>query len=917
MTAELKIAFDNLRSNSPYLSALADEYPDINPKLLSPDPSALLAAELSALRHTPDDVPDGIDAAWLMAHLRRHKRRLHLIIAVYDLAQIWSWVEVTRALTVLADICVGMALNLAAREGGFSPSLAGGAAPGLFVLAVGKYGGHELNYSSDIDIIVFYDPDVVVLPQSRRPEMALIRLVQKMVKILDEINGDGYVFRTDLRLRPDPRSNAFAVSTRSAERYYESLGQNWERAAMIKARVCAGDKAIGQDFIDSTLRAFIWRRSLDFAAIADIQAMKRQINAAGGHSDIIAAGHHLKLGRGGIREIEFYAQTQQLILGGRHKGLRCTRTDEALLALAEHGFISPDRARSLIKDYGFLRGLEHCVQMIDDAQTHIAPKDDMERLALARLSGFKSLEGFDVALCTALRRVHDSYISLYPSADSLASPQGNLSFTGVEAGPNTLATLERLGYARGPQVWRLMADWLGGRIAPTRSARARESLTRLAPHLISICSETGLADTAFFRFADFFTQLNAGVSLLALFERQPAVLAMAIDIMAQAPRLAGELARQPATMDALIEPDFYRPEAESFIAPPAPSGEDLEMAMNRVRRHIRESHFKVSANILAGKLSASEAGLILSNLADYAAEDLLRAARRDVERRKPYPGGEIAVIALGKMGGREMRVTSDLDIMVVYDPGDSDPLLLHPYYTKLTQRLVSALSAPTQEGDLYEVDMALRPSGGAGPITVSLKAFENYYENEAWTWEFMAMTRARIVSASSQAMQEKIEGLIAVNLGRARDKDSVRKDVADMRTRLERDKGARGEWDIKRIAGGLVDIEFIAQYLQLIHGAQHPQILSQTTLPVLKKCLALNLLSQEDFNTLKIAANIYSAASQYIGISTDGVFDETAAPDIVKIRLAKLCGFDSFLDLKESYQASRIAVRAVFKKHLA
>jgi len=904
----LQAGFDLAREHTHYLAQLIDAHSDITAQSLSQSSDAPLAAIYAQI----DNLADADNLEHIMREMRRLKRRAHLIIAVFDLSRVWDWDAATRALTQLADKCLSAALTFAARDDGFPPG-ADTPAPGLFALAVGKYGAHELNYSSDIDFMVFYDPAVIALPQTRKPELALIRLVQKIVKILDSVNADGYVFRCDLRLRPDPRSNAVAVSTTSAERYYESLGQNWERAAMIKARVCAGDAQAGVAFMSGVLRSFIWRRSLDFAAIADIQAMKRQINSGGGHSDIQAAGHHLKLGRGGIREIEFYAQTQQLILGGRHKALRCIRTDEALTMLGEKAFQDKTALAQMIADYGFLRDLEHRVQMIDDAQTHICPADNAPRLRLAKLSGFDNLPAFDTALETVLGRVNDAYISLYPDAESLASEAGTLSFTGVEAGPNTLETFDRLGFKRGPDIWNIMAGWLGGRTAATRTVRARESLTRLAPVIIDGCSRTGLPDESFFRFAQFFENLNAGVSILAMFERQPDLLTEAIDLMAQAPRLAEVLSVKPEILDILIEPDFESAKASLPLLKPDP-GNDLEGEMNAVRRIVREQHFKVGAGILAGRMSAQSASHQLADLADSAVARLALAARRDVERRLQNPGGNMAVLAMGKMGGREMTVTSDLDIMVLYDPGDTEPGAAHMYYTKVTQRLISALSAPTQEGALYEVDMALRPSGSAGPITVSMNALTGYYADQAWTWEFMALTRARVSWAASDEFKKRVEKTTKQILMQTRDAAVIKADVTDMRRRLERDKPAKSDWDIKMVAGGIVDIEFIAQYLQLIAAPKAPELLNVSTRAVLLQAQNAKLISPADYKILSGASDLYDGMRAYLSVAVTGLFDPQTAPRIVCDRLAALCGRDSFEAMASDYALIRKDVRAIFEK---
>jgi len=536
--------------------------------------------------------------------------------------------------------------------------------PGLFIVAMGKHGAGELNYSSDIDFTVFYDPEHIRLPNMDRAERDLIRLVRDLVKGLEQRTADGYIFRADLRLRPDPRSNAIVVSTHTAERYYASLGQNWERAALIKARVCAGDIEAGVQFKQYVLIPFIWRRSLDYAAIEDIQAIKRQIDARSGGDLSSVAGHHVKLGRGGIREIEFYAQVQQLILGGRHKGLREIRTIEALHALTQHGFVEAAISSQLTDHYKHLRDLEHTIQMVRDEQDHILPEDDEARRALAGLRGYETLSHFDDEAMACFTQVTDIYRALYPQAQSLASDEGNLVFTGVEPDPETLKTLNDMGFERANEVWRSMSEWLGGRILATRTVRARELLTRLAPELLKSCQNTGQPDHAFFAFSRFFTGLRTGVNTLSMFVQAPENLQKIISSMALSERVADQLAYDPSVMDAMVEPDYLNISTESFkteIEALDLLSVDFETAINRVRVLVKELRFRLTFSALDGRLSAGCVMDMCSELADETISALLPVAVNETQRIFGEIKGDYAVVGLGKLGGREMRLTSDLD----------------------------------------------------------------------------------------------------------------------------------------------------------------------------------------------------------------------------------------------------------------
>ena len=799
------------QENSAYLRESLSLFPDLAAALKQNSARDLLA-------QLYQNIPKTIGAhAEEMAQLRILKRRAHLLIALQDIAQIWHWQAVTKALTELADFCMHRLLIAGARELSIGGADEANPVPGLFVLAMGKYGAGELNYSSDIDFCVFYDAEVIDLPRPERAQRDLIKFVQKLAAGFERVTAEGYIFRADLRLRPDPRSNAVVVSTATAERYYETLGQNWERAAMIKARVCGGDVAVGAAFIGDVLRPFIWRRSLDYAAIEDIHSIKRQVQARQNSTDIKAAGHHIKLGLGGIREVEFYAQTQQLILGGRDVNVRTPRTVEALRALADGGYIDPDEAHVLSQHYGLLRRFEHAAQMREDAQTHLAPVDDAAREELAKLSGYDSLAEFDSALIETIRDVHKRYSGLFPEHESLGLAEGNLSFTGVEAGPATLATLGALGFEQGPRLWRDMADWLGGRIAATRTERARELLTRLAPRLINICAQTARPDAAFAAFGSFFERVNGGVSLLSMFLQQPARLAQIIDLMLISPRLSDTLSGRPAILDGMIAPNFMTIERARLgqdYHGALTDSDGFEGAMNFVRRRVREDQFRISASVLSKNTPLDKAALLLSKVANETVAVMLPVAARETARTTRALPGEYAVLALGKAGGEELSLASDLDVMVIYKAKDAGENGAQAF-AKLTQRLISALSATTAEGRLYEVDMALRPSGRAGPVAVSLAAFKRYYAERAWTWEFMALSRARVMASSSPAFAAELDTVLKDALCAPRPDLDMPADISDMLRRVRSEKPPRGPWDVKQAQGGLRDIEFIAQSFYL------------------------------------------------------------------------------------------------------
>ncbi len=902
---------------SPYLTSLATRSPGRLSRLLSRAAETSLTDILARVETCVGEAE--IDAA--EARLRILKGDLHLLSALADLGGVWPLDAVTDAMTRFADAAVHAALGLAAREAVIRGRLAfvadgpAGPMPGLFVIGMGKFGAFELNYSSDIDLIVFYEPDAIPVADGVGPETVAIRAVERIAQILQARTVDGYVFRVDLRLRPDPSSTPVAVPTPEAFNYYESVGQNWERAAFIKARAIAGDTARGEAFL-ADLRPFIWRRSLDFAAIADIHSIKRQIHVHKVDDRLTAAGADLKLGRGGIREIEFYVQTQQLILGGRHPSLRSTRTLSALAALAAGGQVEPSDAAQLALAYETLRGLEHRVQMIDDEQTHRLPAADAERRRVAALAGYSDLRRFDSDVSNVLRGVNRRYGALFAGEEPLSSRHGSLIFTGVDDDAETLRTLNRMGFAKPAEVSGAIRAWHHGRIGPTRTERGRELLTRLAPRLLEAAAATGAPDAAFARFADFFSRLTSGIQVQSLFLAQPALLALVVRIMAFAPRFAVTLARHPAALDSLLDPGFFTPiEPPPDLAERLAEADDFEAAMDLARRARREHAFRIGVQVLEGAASAEAAGAAFADLADALVAGLAAAALAEVERAFGSFDGDVAVIALGKCGSREMSAQSDLDLMTLYRAKRADVssaltgLSADTFYARFTQRLLAALSVYTAEGGLYEVDLQLRPSGTKGPVAVSLAAFDGYYESDAETWELLALTRARLVWATSEPFAGMARRAIETALRRPREAVRTGKDVKVMRELMARERPPTGMWDMKLSDGGLVDIEFAAQYLQLVHAADGGPLAANTG-------EALALAARAGLADARLLADLVEpwtlqqALSQLLKIALEDNHDPEVEPKALRALLAKAGGARDFRSLKSRLTADRRRARA-------
>jgi len=917
-------AAEAARSHAPYLKRLIERRADLLGGIDAQWPDRLLAqalADAAALAADPPALEEG------MRTLRRAKDAVHLAAAIADIARAWPLHRVTGALTDFADASLRAALALAAKErAAHGDLLIGqdsehGPVAGFALIAMGKMGAGELNYSSDIDFSVFFDPEALAVTQTREPRVAAVRLVAPIVRVLEEITPDGYVFRTDLRLRPDPSSTPVAVSIASAEHYYQNLGQNWERAAFIKARAAAGDRACGREFL-SSLEPFIWRKHLDFAAVEDVHSIKRQILSSHKSAELNDPVFDVKLGRGGIRDIELFAQTQQLILGGRNKKLRQQGTIAALDALAEAGAISDSARTALQTAYVFFRDVEHRIQMLQDAQTHHLPREAETRAHVAALAGFADLASLDAELIRQRKIVSDIDHQLFGRGDSLADPLGSLIFTGVEDQPETLDTIAKLGFANPASVSQTIRGWHHGRIRAMRSERARELLTRLTPRLLRAFAGAGEPDQAFTRFASFFGGMTAGVQVLSLLDARPALLDLLARLLTLAPRLADALARRPALLDALIEPRFTVPLAQDppqrrrdELAALLADADTFEARLNAARRFQREEAFRIGVQILEGFASAAEAGPAQSDLAEACVDAMALAALAETERQYGPQPGAFVVLALGKFGGCELAERSDLDLMLIYEAAAATESAAPDFYTRLTQRLISALSAPTEEGVMYEIDTKLRPSGSKGPVAVRMSSFDRYYREEAWTWELQALTRARAV-AGDVALGQRLTALAHAAIARPRDNAKVMADVADMRGLMERERRGRSAWDLKLAPGGFVDIEFIAQALQLAHAGDAPEVVAANTGEALKRLTNAGVLNEEAGERLASAWRVFSDLQQVMRIATTtSTFSPETTPAPLMALLSAIVGVTDqgavegrLLDLQRGVRADFVQI---------
>ncbi len=846
---------------------------------------SLIAREEAWLREALTQPPEAACAAILAAMaadtsaalgdaLRIGRRRMALLVALADLGGAWSLDAVTGALTALADRAVGLALHTLVAEEIGRGKLPGvtaadtAEAAGMFVLAMGKMGAGELNYSSDVDLIVLFDEtrhDPDAYADLRR---GFIRVTQKLVKLLSEVTAEGYVFRVDLRLRPDPSVTPVCIATEPAEHYYESFGRTWERAAYIKARCCAGAIPAGEAFL-ARLRPFVWRRHLDFWAIEDAQDMRQRIRAHKGLAGPLAIpGHNIKLGAGGIREIEFFTQTRQLIVGGRDDGLRQRATLPALAALAAKGWVDAGTATSLADAYVAHRDLEHRLQMLEDAQTQTLP-DSPEGLArLAAFCGRETVQAFEDDLRPRLQLV-----------EALTEP-----FFVRDAAPEGGAPALEAIFADPKAAETRITGW--DRLPALRSDRARAIFHRLTPALLRRMALTASPDAALAAFDSFLSRLPAGVQLFSLMEANPPLLELLVEICGSTPELARYLGSNAGVLEAVISQGFYRPlrtaaELRFDLAQRLRAIGDYETCLNTARVWMKERHFRIGVHLLRGLADAEAAAAAYSAVAEATLAALWPIVTAEFAQRHGRPPGDGAVVvAMGKLGSREMTATSDLDLIVIYDAdpaGSSDgrkPLAVPVYFARLTQALIAALSSPMAEGILYRTDMRLRPSGQQGALATGFGAFVRYQAEEAWTWEHLALTRARVVAGPDEAAR-RVQAAIAAVVAEPHDADRVRADAADMRRRLgeAHEAAAANPWETKLGPGRMMDIELLAQTGALIHG------LSGIRRPrrMLERLGKLGWIESADAAHLGTALGTLATLQQVGRLASDHTIDPTEA----------------------------------------
>jgi glutamate-ammonia-ligase adenylyltransferase len=800
VSSERRQAVDRAEAHSPFLIGAARLFPQVITDFLENGGDAAVTQALSLSGETVGET------------LRKRRHALALAVALADLAGEKSLEWVTNALSDFADTAMDEALRQAMLE-----RVPDEEPTGLAILALGKLGSRELNYSSDVDLILLFDPER--LPRRPRDDVgeAAVRYGRRFVELMQQRTADGYVARIDMRLRPAPEVTPIVLPVGAAISYYESSALPWERAAFIRARAAAGDIALGNSFLDE-IRPFIWRRAVDFGAIDEIREISLRIRDHYAQGQAFGPGYDLKRGRGGIREAEFFTQVVQLIHGGRQPELRAPATLDAIGALAAAGHLAPDVADALSDAYRALRTAEHRVQMINDRQEHRLPADAAALEAVAKLDGRNDSAQFLDWLAPHIEAVGQQFDGLVSEREERLSND-----------PDILRSeLSGMGFAEVDEAFRRIGEWRSGRARSLRSPAARTAFETMLPTLMRAVAAGPDPSRGLNRFGDMVDRLSSGVNLYRLIAARPRLADQLALILAHAPPLADQLGRRPTLLDGLIDESSFAPPpdaetlAERFLA--LIGKEEFEIALDRIRRMVGERRFALGVQLLVAHRDPIIIAEGYSDLAEAAVIALAEGVSHEFARTHgEIAGGELIILGLGRLGGRALTHASDLDLIYLFEApagvqsNGRKPLSATDYYNRLASRIGAALGTPTAAGPLYEIDTRLRPQGAQGMLAVSLEAFEAYQRDDAWTWEHMALCRARPLTGSEQA-RSTVRDLICSILRSPREAGKVRRDAAEMRQEMARHKPPAGPLDIKLGEGGLVDLEFAVHTLQLTHG---------------------------------------------------------------------------------------------------
>ena len=878
-------ALARARAHSPFLRLQLEQFPNVACRVAEADFDGALAT--ARAEGQGDDVP---------AAIRRERTAHALALAIGDLAGALPLERVMSELSALAERTLERALVCAYAERTPDEPVRG-----FTVVGLGKLGGHELNYSSDVDLIFLFDPAEIPRRPREEPAQAALRIGQRLADLMQKRTEEGYAFRVDLRLRPSPEVTPIVLPVDAAISYYESSALPWERAAFIRAGVVAGDARLGRYFLEA-LHPFVWRRSLDFGAIGEIQSLTRRIRDHYAERQAFGPGYDLKRGRGGIREIEFFVQIHQLIHGGRQPELRAPGTLGALAALGGAGHIRGEDEQVLREAYRLLRTIEHRLQMVDDRQTHLLPRDPDALAHVARLHGLEGGQDLLDLLQPHVNRVEGIY-------GTLGGVEGRRLPGDAQALETSLAAA---GIADASGARARIEAWRSGRIRSLRTPPAREAFEAMLPGLVEAFGRAPDPMRAMNRFEDLVERLPSGVNFYRLLEARPALAQHLAAILSHAPALAEQLGRRPELLDGLIDASAFEPahDVEQLIrdfARADRAGDDYQLLLDRVRRRVNERRFALGVQLVAGKSDPIDVAEGNSRVAEAAINVLAAATIAEFEARHGrVPGSELLILGLGRLGGEALTFMSDLDLIYLFSgthEAESDGpkrLRATDYFNRLAPRISAALSVPTAAGPLYEVDTRLRPNGVDGMLAVSLEAFERYQREQAWTWEHMALLRARPMFGSPDARAE-LQQVIDETLRQPRDAARVTADAVRMRGEIAVHKPPRGPLDIKHGPGGLIDLEFAIQTLQLRHNiGLHPRL--EVALAELE---AAGLVSSEIDPALRLLTRML-VMSRLVSPST------AEPPPATRPLVARACGVEGWEELLAAHDRARQSIRALW-----
>ncbi|WP_243372233.1 bifunctional [glutamate--ammonia ligase]-adenylyl-L-tyrosine phosphorylase/[glutamate--ammonia-ligase] adenylyltransferase [Geotalea sp. SG265] len=890
--------------------------------------------------------------------LRRFKLAEILRIAARDLNGMAPLEEVTAELSALAAACLQVAYEAARRqliaEHGvpFMDTSEGEAEADLTIIGMGKFGGRELNFSSDIDIIYFYSSDHgetsgiadgIGQPSGKISLHAyFVKLAEMVTKAVSQVTEDGFVFRVDLGLRPEGKSGDVATSLRSAEIYYESWGQSWERAAMLKARPVAGSLELGEKFL-ATIQPFIHRKYLDYNLIEDMMAMKKKIDASLAKAQ--EGEYNIKLGRGGIREIEFFIQALQLVYAGKNPALRVKNSLQALETLRDARIITPEDCADLCEAYRFLRFVEHRIQVVQERQTHSLPRKDDEMRALARRCGYLRQNGlakFSEVLESHRSRVSAIYGALFLSRDERLKEEVQPEvyfFFDRKADPDLLKDM--LAERRFENVDVAYENLLMLRDGPPRAhltERGRRMLENIAPLLLQEIFVSPDPDMAMTNLERFLCAVGSRSTFFALLAENREILKLMVSLFGMSEFLSKIFISHPELLDSMVSRSYAASVKdaavmETELAALLEQAEDFEEKLDTLRRYRHEEFLRIGLNDIYGKMGQTEIAVQLTSLADVCLVAACRIAKQELQRfgRPTYTGEDgsisqahFAVLAMGKLGGNELNYHSDLDVIYIYDhQGMTDgekQITNHEYFAKLAQKIILILTTQTREGYVYKIDTRLRPSGNAGPLVTSLDSFVNYHREDAQIWERQALTRARVAFGIGP-LKARIEEVVDQAVYGVGCGDEVRREIHRLRMRMENElaKESEGSYNIKTGRGGIVDIEFIIQYFQLKNGVVCPEIRTTNTLVAMKGMRACGLLSEEDFAVLQSGYKFLRRLENRLRIIHDYSMNDLGGPTKYLDKLARRLGYDPQLKhpgeaLMHDYEQNTSAIRHVYDR---